>query len=470
MNKEIQSFPDNTTHTEKRKAAVGLIAVFVTQFVSFLFINARNIAQPSMVNELNGWELFSWLLALPALAGSVTTLLFGKLSDMFGRKLILLGSLILFLSGMFLVPLSKTMLWAVLARTFMSLGHWPIVPLCFSAIGDLFPPRQRARWTGMLNISSWAAAMVGPVLGGFLAESLWGWRGLYYGMIPLIMIAGALVALGVPGKKDNTRFKFDYWGTFVMVIATATLIFGFSRLSSPETRVTGLILLLISIITWVVFITIENKSGVPILDPHLMSNHVFLRVASNGLLIFFGSLGITAYATIFAQDVMQISPMVSGSILTPYTILTAFMGIPTGFLLAKTKKFKWMYNISAAMLTLAFFIMCGFTAETPIWVYILVTSIAGFGLGVIPTLNTLVVQFAVPKRLLGMSVGALFFFQMIGIAVAPSILGLFQTRALDLASGLKSIFLVCAIATALAFVIILTIPAISMDEEVPDTR
>ena len=96
--------------------------------------------------------------------------------------------------------------------------------------------------------------------------------------------------------------------------------------------------------------------------------------------------------------------------------------------------------------------------------------VAGFGLGGIPTLNTLVVQFAVPKRLLGMSVGAMFFFQMIGIAVAPSILGLFQNRAVDLVSGLKIVFLVSAIATGLAFLIILTIPFVSMDEETPDLR
>ena len=108
-------------------------------------------------------------------------------------------------------------------------------------------------------------------------------------------------------------------------------------------------------------------------------------------------------------------------------------------------------------------------ASTPIWLYTVVTSIAGFGLGVVPTLNTLVVQFAVPKRLLGVSVGAMFFFQMVGIASAPSILGLAQNSAGDLEGELKLVFLVYGIATAIALVLILTIPVISIDEEVPDT-
>jgi MFS family permease len=192
-------------------------------------------------------------------------------------------------------------------------------------------------------------------------------------------------------------------------------------------------------------------------------------VAATGFLSFFGSLGIMAYSTIFAQEVMKVSPTVSGSMLAPYTILVAFMGIPAGFLLAKTQKYKWMYNIAYAVLTLALLVMWRFTADTPIWLYVVVTIFAGFGLGVVPTLNTLVVQYAVPKRLLGISVGALFFFQMVGIAVAPSIMGLFQNNAPDFVSGLKAVFLVSAIATGLAFLLILGIPAINIEEEVLET-
>lgn len=462
----LQSISNPQDKSKNNKAAIGLIAVFFTQFVSYLFINGRNIAQPSMVAEFNGMEMYSWLIALPALVGSVTTLLFGKLSDMFGRRIILLSSMALFLSGMFMVPMCKNMTQAVLARTIMSLGHWPIIPLCVSAIGDMFPREERSKWTGLLNISTLAAAMVGPTLGGLLTESLWGWRSLYYGVAPLILIAGTLVALGVPGKQQKITFHFDWWGTLVMVIATSALLFGFSRVGSADTLVTGVILLIISAAAWVIFIAIENKAHNPILDPHLLSNRTFLTVAASGFLSCFSSLAITAYSTIFAQDVMGVSSTVSGSMLTPYTVLVALMGIPTGFLLAKNKKYKWMYVISYASLTLAMFIMWRFNAETPIGLYVLTTIIAGIGLGVIPTLNPLVVQFAVPKRLLGVSVGAMFFFQMTGIAVAPSILGLFQNSAGDFSGGLSVVFLGSAIATALALVLVLTIPAISIDEEV----
>ena len=168
------------------------------------------------------------------------------------------------------------------------------------------------------------------------------------------------------------------------------------------------------------------------------------------------------------QEVIAISPAVSGSMLTPFTMLVAFMGIPGGILLARTGKYKWMYKVGYVIVTLALFAMWQFTAVTPIWVFVFVTAVAGFGLGAIPTINTLVAQFAVPRRLLGVAVGAIFFFQMVGLAVAPSILGLAQNSASDLEGGLKLVFLVGAVAMTVSFLLILTIPEVSIDAEVVD--
>ena len=455
---------------DKRKIAIGVWAVFITQFVSFLFINARNIAQPGMIAEMNGMALFSWLIALPALSGAASTLLFGKLSDIYGRRAILLLSIVIFLLGLSISTKSTTMAFLVASATFMSIGHFPIIPLCFSVIGDLFPPSERAKWTGLLNLPTGIAATIGPVLGGFIAESTFGWRGLYWGTIPLMLIAGGLVVTGLPGDRQKVKPKMDIWGSLVMVFATSTLIFGFSWLSAPGKLWAGEILLVTSIGAWFGFVQIEKMAEAPILDLQVLFNRTFITAAGAALLSIFGMLGIVAFSPIFVQMVMKISPTASGSMLTPYSMLAAFMGIPAGFLLAKTKKYKWMYNIGYAILTISMFAMWRFTANTPIWLYVLVTTVAGFGLGAIPTINTLVAQFAVPKRLLGVAVGAMFFFQMIGIAVAPSILGLAQNSAPDLESGLKMVFLVGAVTMVISLLMIITIPEISMDDEMPEKK
>ena len=459
----VQVSPAHPDLLARRKVALGLLAIFTTQFVSMLFINARNIATPGMLNDLEGMALFSWLIALPALSGAASTLLFGKLSDIYGRRVILLLSIGIFLVGLAISATATTMTFLVAAATFMSIGHFPIIPLCFTVIGDLFPPAERARWTGLLNLPGGLAALIGPVLGGVIAESIWGWRGLYWGTIPLMLIAGGLVATGLPGNTPKKKPKIDVLGTLVMIFASMTLIIGFSWLGAPGKLGMGVILLVTSVIAWAGFLVIEKQVEAPILDPQIFLNRTFMTAAGAALLSFFGTLCIIAYSPIFVQDVMKIDPTTSGSMLTPYTTIVAFLGIPAGLLLARTKKYKWMYNISYPIVTLAMFAMWRFTATTPVWLYILVTSVAGLGLGVIPTVSTLVAQFAVPRRLLGVSVGAIFFFQMIGISVAPALLGLAQNSAPDLEGGLKMVFMMGAIAMLIALLLIITIPEMSMD-------
>jgi MFS family permease len=449
----------------KRKTALGIWAIFTTQFVSFLFINARIIAQPGMIAELDGMAFFSWLIALPALSGAAATLLFGKLSDTYGRRALLLLSIGIFLLGLLLTTQTTSMVFLVVAATFMSIGHFPIIPLCFSVIGDIFPSAERAKWTGLLNLPVGIAALIGPVLGGVVAESVFGWRGLYWGTVPLMLVATGLVVVGLPENTQKTKPRMDFWGTLVMVLAITTLIIGLSWLGEPHKFGMGALLLVISLAAWVAFIQIENRAEAPILDPQIFLNRTFMTAAGAGFLSIFGMLGIVAYSPIFVQDVMSVSPTVSGSMLTPYTTLVAFLGIPVGFFLARTKKYKGIYTVGFAVVTLAMFAMWGLAADSPTWMYVLVTSLAGLGLGVIPTISTLVAQFAVPKRLLGVAVGAIFFFQMLGIAVAPAILGLVLNNAPNLESGLKLVFLVGALTMLVGLLMILTIPEISMEAE-----
>jgi MFS family permease len=409
--------------------------------------------------------LFSWLIGLPALSGAASTLLFGKLSDIYGRRAILLLSIGIFLVGLGISARATTMAFLVASATFMSIGHFPIIPLCFTAIGDLFPPVERAKWTGLLSLPSGVAALIGPVLGGVVAESALGWRGLYWGTIPLMLIAVGLIVTGLPENQPTINPKIDVWGTLVMVLATTTLFIGFSWLGAPGRLGPGVILLLVSLAAWVGFIRIEHRVEAPILDPHIFTNRTFMTAAGAAFLSFFGMLGITAYSPIFVQMVMKIDPTMSGSMLTPYTTIVAFLGIPVGLLLARTRKYKVLYIFGYSIATLALFAMWQLTARSPIWWYMLVTSLAGLGVGALGTITTLVAQFAVPQRLLGVAVGAMFFFQMIGLVIAPSILGLVQSNAPDLESGLKLVFMVGAVAMLVSLLLILTIPESSVEHE-----
>lgn len=460
-----QNSLEEQDQSTRRKVAMGVTALFVAEFISLLFANARNITQPGMIAEFNGMALFSWLIALPALAGAVGTMLFGKLSDVYGRRVMILLSIAIFILGLVISAMSTSMIFLIIATAFMSIGHWPILPLCYAVVGDLFPPSQRAKWTGLLNIPVGFSALIGPVLGGVFAESVWGWRGLFWCAIPLVILSGVLVSFALPNYAQKVKPKIDLPGTFVMVIASATLILGFSWLGVPDKFKLGILQLFISLVAWVVFIQIEKRAESPILDPKVLFNRIFLTAALTGLLSFFGTVVIVGYSTIFVQNVMSISPTISGTMLTPYSTLVAFTGVPVGFLLSKTKKYRGLYILGYGLVALGLLAMWRFTGHTPIWLYILVTGVAGLGMGMIPTINTVVVQFAVPKDLLGVAVGAIFFFQMVGISVSPAILGFAQSGAPDLESGLKAVFLAGAIVMAVAWLIILTIPEISLEQK-----
>ena len=466
----VQALPADQDPTSKKKVAIGLWAVFTAYFAFYFFINGINIAQPKMVEEFNGMALFAWLIALPALGSAVATLLFGKLSDMYGRRSILLISLGLFLVGAIISVFSTSMAFAIVARVILALGQGALAPLCFSVIGDLFEPAARAKWSGMLNLPAGIAATIAPALGGILTDSSLGWRGLFWICVPILLVAGGLVAAGVPGRQQKVKQKVDILGIIVMVIASGTLIFGFSWLGGQGKVGLGISMIIVSIVAWIGFITVEKKAEAPILDLQVLFNRTFITAASSAFMSFFGLLGVMIYSPIFAQSVMGVSPTVSGTMLTPFSMLMAFMGIPVGFLLAKTKKYKWMYISGYSALTIAMSIMWGFTAKTPIWLFVVTTSLVGFGNGFIPTINTLVAQYAVPKRLLGVAVGAMFFFVMMGMAIAPAILGLAQNSVPDLEAGLKLVFLVGAVAMVVSLLMILTIPEVSMDEEVKDKQ
>lgn len=145
---QIPDIPIPHAPLTQRKIAIAVWAIFSAEFVSLFFANARNIAQPGMIAEFNGLALFSWLIALPGLAGAAATLLFDKLSDVYGRRAMILLCIAIFSVGLAIAAMSTSMVFLVAATTFMTIGHFPIYPLCFAVVGDLFPSSQRAKWRG----------------------------------------------------------------------------------------------------------------------------------------------------------------------------------------------------------------------------------------------------------------------------------------------------------------------------------
>jgi MFS family permease len=531
-----QSQPQSTEYSYARKQIVlGLVAIFTIYFMVFFFVQTISVARPRMAADLNGMSLYSWLLSIPGLAAAFVTLLFSKFSDMYGRRMMLLIATVVFLAGTILSAISPTMIILIAANTISRFGSGAMAPLCLSVVGDMFPPVQRSKWIGLLNIPSGIVALFGPTLGGWFVDNL-SWRHIYWTGVPLIVLCLVLVPVGVPPMvQRRVKQKIDIRGSIYVAIASSTTILGlcFAGTTYPWTSVQVLGLLGISLIFWVIFFRAESGAAEPIMDPQVLHNRSFFTVAGSALLSFFGMTAMTMYFPLFMQGVQGVTATRSGQIMTPLSFLMAFIGVPTGFVLAKSKRYKWMLVASYAILTMVVGGVVCFNTGTPLLWSFLAATLGGLGLGAIPTVNTMVVQCCVPKRLLGAAMGAVFFSISMGMAISPAILGsamnaayqrtlaaslpnemkrmadeammttlgnprvlispaamtslqqklsqlgsngqeLF-TRTVDairnsLQAGLRIIFLIGAVTMLMAFLLILTVPEISLDAAVQDKK
>jgi MFS family permease len=525
---------DTESGLNRRQLHLSLIAIFSIVFTMSFFIQSLGIARPRMAADLDGMALYSWSLSIPSLAAAFVTLLFSKFSDMYGRRIMLLISMIVYLVGTILSAISPTFVFLIAANTLARVGNGALMPLCYSVLGDLYPPAQRSKWVGLLNIPQGIFALIGPTLGGWMVDH-YSWRHLYWMGVPLLVFCLVMVPISIPPPAKKVLRKIDVRGAVLVAIASSLTIIGisFAGTTYPWASVQIIGLLGGALLFWVLFFRAETEADDPILDPQVFRNRTFLTVALSGMMSFFGLMAMMMYFPILLQGVQGITVMRSGQILTPFNVLMAFIGVPTGFILAKTKRYKWMYISGYGLLTAVIFGIAFFDASTPVPFAIIAATLAGLGLGTIPTVNTLVVQYAVPKRLLGAAMGAIFFSITMGMAISPAILGtamnisyaktlettlplglhqiadkatmtslgdskvLLSPKAMkelkdtfdrtgsggtklfeqtveairkSTEAGLKSVFLLGAIMMLLSFLLILTVPEVSMDLVVEDKK
>ncbi len=350
----------------KKQILLGLITIFAIYVSMSYMIQTIVVARPRMAAELNGMALYSWLISIPSLAAAFVTLLFSKFSDMYGRRIMMLISMTIFFIGTILSALSPTFPILIAANTLSRVGSGGVWPLCFAVLGDMFPPAERSRWVGLLNLPQGIFALFGPALGGWIVDNL-SWRHLYWIAAPLILIGLLLVPAGIPSIKRKAS-KIDTRGAVLVAIASSATILGlsFAGTTYPWGSIHVIGLLGVALLFWILFFRAENSAEEPIMDPQVFRNRTFLTVAVSGLMSFFGLMGMMMYFPVFLQGVQGISLVKSGYILTPNAVLMAFIGVPTGFILARTKRYKWMYIASYGVLTAVMVGIIFFNSSTPV--------------------------------------------------------------------------------------------------------
>jgi len=439
-----QSAQSTEFNYSKRQMLFGIISIFAVYSSMSYAVQSLGIARPKVAAELDGMSLYHWAVAIPSLLSAFATLIFGKFSDMYGRRVMLMITLVISFVGTIMCAASPTFTFLIIASAITAIGSGAMMPLTFSVVGDLFPPEKRGKWIGLLNVPVGLFAIIGPTMGGWFVDNpALGWRWLYWISLPLLVICLLTTPIGVPSIRSAKRGKIDVKGCILVAIASSATIIGLSFAGDYpwlSLRVGGL--LAVALVFWIAFIRAENHAEEPILDPGVLRNRAFLTVSASSLLAGFGQMGMLMYFIMFLQGVQLnndferfLEPIgrffgfsvgsttISGIIITPMSVVMAFISVPVGFMMGRTKNFKWMYIVGYGVLVAVMFGIILLGQESSQWLSVAAAALAGAGLGALPPLNTMVVQTAFPQKMLGVAMGAFFFCMLLGYAISPAVLG-----------------------------------------------
>jgi len=415
---------DAPVRVDHRARMEILAAVLLTIFLSALDQTVVGTALPRIVTDLSGNELYVWVVTVYLLAATVTGPIYGKLSDQFGRRPMMMIGVSLFLIGSLLCGLSQEMWQLIVFRGIQGLGAGAIFPIALAVIGDLFSPRERGKYQGLFGAVFALASILGPALGGFLTDTI-SWHWIFLINLPLGIVAlGVLWRLLPSVRHPEVVQQVDYLGAAVFAAAIIPFLLGLTNAQSgdfTDPQVGGLVL--IGLLLGGVFVWVESRAVEPILPLELFRNRTVTASIVAMFLITFGFFGGVIFLPRWFQFVLGSSATESGYQMLPLMIGVMASSIVSGQIVARTGRYKWMTVGAMALATLGLYLMTGLRADTDVrtvWVWML---LAGIGIGPSFAIFTIVVQSAVETRILGAATSALTFFRQVGGSVGLALAG-----------------------------------------------
>lgn len=398
-------------------------------------------AMPTIMKDLGGFSQYSWVFSIYMLASTTTMPIYGKLADLYGRKKMYLIGLFFFLAGSLLSGLAGNMTELIIYRGIQGLGAGALMPIAFTIVGDIYPPEKRGKFMGTLGAVFAISSIVGPVIGGFIAEH-WHWGWIFYMNLPIGAFAFFIMAVALKESKSELKRSIDWLGTVTFVISIVSVLLALVLIGNGQgsnltvTWDSPIIIgmLSVGIIFIALFLWIETKAAEPIIPLHLFKIREIAFGNITGFFMSAGMFGAVAYIPLFAQGVIGVSPSISGYILIPLMLSVVITSTVGGRLMNKVS-YRAILVPSMALMAIGFFLLSHMTTETTLFQIVLFMIITGLGMGAInPTLGT-AAQSAVDMMSRGAATSSSQFFRSIGGTIGVSVLG--SLLAQKMASGLN---------------------------------
>jgi|BarGraNGADG00312_1021997.scaffolds.fasta_scaffold09499_2 EmrB/QacA subfamily drug resistance transporter len=400
---------------ERRAKFEILGAILLGMFLAALDQTIVGPVLPRIVTELKGADYYTWVVTIFLVTSTITVPIYGKLSDLYGRRPMLLFGITLFLVGSALSGLSQTMWQLILFRGIQGLGAGAIFPIALAVIGDLFTPAERGKYQGLFGAVFGIAFLIGPGLGGFLTDSF-SWHWVFFVNLPIGLVALAVIGRLLPNIKGRRRdIRIDYLGVVTLTLGLMPILVGLtvaetSQWSDPA--VWGSIAA--GVVFLVIFVLVEARAAEPIIPLHLFRIRTFSASMGAIFLATFGFGAAIIFLPLYFQIVEGASATASGYKLLPFLGGLIISSIASGIIVSRTGRYKAVVLAGLVILATGLGLMSNLRADTPDLVLSGWMFVAGFGVGPTFAVFTIIVQNAVPFSELGAATADLTLFRQIG--------------------------------------------------------
>ncbi|GCE15259.1 MDR family MFS transporter [Tengunoibacter tsumagoiensis] len=423
--------PQKPRDYSRKQVLTTMGGLLLALFFIGLDQNITGTAMPHIIGEFHGFDRFTWVSTAFMLTSTVMIPIYGKLSDLFGRKGIFLTGLSIFLLGSACCGMAQSMDQLILFRAFQGLGAGGIMPVAMATFADLLPPQQRARMQGgMMGIFTFST-ILGPVIGGWITDHI-SWRWVFYINLPFILLVLIGLLLLMPRlRQSHVKARIDFIGAALLILGVVPILLGFSWAGTffpwlswqiPSLLGGGVLLL---ILLGFYEVHLGRSGGEPIIDPSLFKNRVFTISALNIMITFMGMIGSMAFLPLYAQGVLRISATNSGFLLMPMMISAMISSIISGQVASRTGHYKLLAIIGMTIIVAgggAFLFLD--VNSSPIQM-IVAMALMGLGIGTSMALYSTLIVNSLPPHKIGQGVANMDFFQEMGGPIALSIIGPF---------------------------------------------
>jgi len=406
------------------------LAMMLSLFLASMEVTVVATAMPTIVAQLGGLEIYAWVFSAYMLAATTMVPIFGKLSDIYGRRRIYLMAVTFFLLGSLLCAQAQTMPQLILFRVVQGLGAGGIQPLAFTIIGDIFTFEQRAKMQGWFSSVWGISSIIGPIIGGFLVEQA-SWQWIFWINLPFGVFAASLMLLAWRDVNPRSHGHVDYLGAVVLSAAIVALMLALFELRAGDLSKGGTFgfLLGIAIILFAILWAIERRASNPILPLALFRERLFATSVGHGFLAGFALFGSTSFLPLFAQTVLGVSATVAGATLTPQILAWVLASIIGSRLLLRFN-YRSLALLGMSVLVVSFAMLTMVNATTPLWALYIVVGLGGMGMGFSIPSFLIAVQTTVARQSLGTATAAVQFSRSIGGAIGTSVMGVMLTARL----------------------------------------